>query len=493
MLGLFSPKPVHPMADETERQRILGEIAAADALSALKSSVDWLRTLADAAAMPFGLRAMLVRQIDDAAQRSARIVGREYLTMAHLSAEEEMRLWRASRTFWARLAATYNACLSDFMRSAEEPESQRAELTRITVRLVRAYRTRLKWDQFRYWPGSDTLWQNIGRAYLYALDNGFARREVSAYTGDGEQTTVEGEYLDALVFQISSMDALLPFEIEIAEQLIACFTARFELGTDARAGFTYCVDPEQRRAPGRLDGKLERSLSRFYFSMSGALPRLLEMQQMLGHGQLPTEVDFARYHSPRILLPVVRHLVAYWTPQQRRRVHDRYRDRSPLAVVVGVDAVQRCLAAPQEPAATAATWVVENVSLGGMRVRLPMGPEDQLRIGTLLGMRPEGGENWLVAVVRRFSRRDDLQARAGVETLSRQALLAVVAGEIPSKAILLDPIDEGETVRLAVSGYQPDRPLRAIVLGTTVALEPVELLERGVDFELGRYRVTGCT
>lgn len=492
MLGLFSPKPAHPMADETERQRILGEIAAADALSALKSSVDWLRTLADAAAMPFGLRAMLVRQIDDAAQRSARIVGREYLTMAHLSAEEEMRLWRTSRTFWARLAATYNACLADFMRSADKAESQRAELTRIAARLVRAYRTRLKWDQFRYWPGSDTLWQNIGRAYLYALDNGFDRREVSAYSGDGHQTTVEGEYLNALVFQISSMDGLLPFEIEIAERLITCFTPRFELGTDARAGFTYCVDPEQRRAPGRLDGKPERGLSRFYFSMTGAMARLLEIQQMLECGQLPAEVDFARYHSPRILLPVVRHLVAYWTPQQRKRAHARYRDRSQLAVVVGMDAVQRCLAA-KEPDGPTATWIVENVSFGGVRIRLPMGPEDQLRIGTLLGMRPEGGENWLVGVVRRFARRDELQARAGVETLSRKPLLAVVAGEVPSKAILLDPIDEGETVRLAVSGYQPDRPLRAEVLGTTLALEPVELLERGVEFELGRYRVMGCT
>lgn len=490
MLGLFSPKPAHPLADEKERQRILGELAGADALSALKNSVGWLRTLADAAAMPFGLRAMLVRQIDDAAQRSARLIGREYLTMAHLPDEEEMRLWRASRTFWAQLAATYHACLADFMRSADNPESQRAELTRIAARLMRAYRTRLKWDHFRYWPGSETLWQNMGRAYLYAVDNGFARREVSAYPGEGQQTTVEGEYLNTLVFQISSMDGLLPFEIEIAERLIARFTPRFDLSADARAGFAYCVDPEQRRAPGRIDGKQERSLSRFYFSMTGAMARLLEIQQMLEHGQLPGEVDFARYHSPRILLPVVRHLVTYWTPQQRKRVYNRYRDRSPLAVFLGMDAVQRCLAA-EEPAGPAATWIVENVSFGGVRIRLPMGPEDQLRIGTLLGMRPDGGENWLVGVVRRFARRDDLEARAGVETLSRKPLLAVVGGEVPSKAILLDPIDEGETVRLVVSGYQPDRTLRAEVLGTTLVLEPVELLERGVEFELGRYRVTG--
>ncbi len=103
MLGLFSPKPAHPLADEKERQRVLGELAGADALSALKRSVDWLKTLADVAGMLFALRSMLIRQIDDVAQRSARIIGREYLTMAHLSDEEDMRLWRASRTFWAQL------------------------------------------------------------------------------------------------------------------------------------------------------------------------------------------------------------------------------------------------------------------------------------------------------------------------------------------------------------------------------------------------------
>jgi len=490
MLGLFSPKPAHPLADEKERQRILGEIAGADALSALKNSVDWLRTLADASTMPFGLRAMLVRQIDDAVQRSARFVGREYLTMAHLSDEEEMGLWRASRGFWAQLGAAYNACLADFMRSADKPENERAELARLAARLLRAYGARLKWDQFRYWPGSETLWQNMGRAYLYALDNGFARREVSAYPGERQQTTVEGEYLNALVFQISSMDGLLPFEIEIAERIIAHFSARFELGTEARAGFAYWVEPEQRRAPGRVAGKLERSSSRFYFSTAGAAARLREIQQMLELGQLPTEVDLARYRSPRILLPVVRHLLTYWTPQPAERAHDRYRDRSEVAVVAGIDAVQRCLAS-KGVGASAATWRVENVSLGGVRIRLPMGPEDQLRIGTVLCMRPEGGENWLVGVVRRFAHKDEMQARAGVETLSRNPILATIAGQTPSQAILLDPLEEGETVRLAVAGYEPHRPLRADVLGSALVLEPIELLERGVEFDLGRYRVVG--
>jgi hypothetical protein len=118
--------------------------------------------------------------------------------------------------------------------------------------------------------------------------------------------------------------------------------------------------------------------------------------------------------------------------------------------------------------------------------------EDQLRIGSLLGMRPEGGDNWLVGVLRRFARNNDMQASAGVETLSRKPIVATVEGENALAALLLDPPEAGETVRVVVAAlaYGPVRPLCCRVLGTTLALDPVELLERGVEFDLVRYRVT---
>jgi hypothetical protein len=494
MLGLFSAKPTHPLADEKERQRVLGEIAGVDALTALKATVEWLKTLVDAGGMSFAVRSVLVRQIDDAAQRPARILGREYLTMAHLSDEEELRLWRASRGFWTQLAATYNACLGDFMRSAEKAEEHRSELTRLTARLMRAYAARLKWDQFRYWPASEVLWQNMGRAYLYALDNGFARRQVSAYPGERQQTTVEQAYLHALVFHISAMDSLLPFEIEIAEKLIAHFLPRFALSTEAEAGCAYWVDPEQRRAPGRVVGKLEPSLSRFYFSTARALGPLQELQDMLERGQLPGDIDLARYRSPRIILPVVRHLASYWTPHPPKREHNRYAVRSQLAVVSGLENAHRSVAS-RGLAVPAATWTVENVSIGGIRARLPMAPEEQLRIGSLLGMRPEGGDNWLVGVVRRFVRSSDMQASAGVETLSRKPICATIQGETPAPALLLDAPEEGESLRLALPAatYEPGQRIACDVLGTRLDLEPVELVERGVEFDLVRYRVLAET
>jgi hypothetical protein len=491
-MRLFSPRPAHPLIDEGERQRVLAEVAAAEPVAALEHAGVWLRSLAEDGAPPFALRALLLRQVDDIAQRPARVLGREYLTMAHLSDEEEMRLWSASRGYWTQLGAAYNACLTDFSRSADRPEQQRVELTRIAVRLIRAYGARLKWDRFRYWPSSEALWQNMGRAYLYALDNGFAHREVSAYTGERQQTTVEGEYLRALVFQISAMDSLLPFEIEIAESLIARLTPAFSLQPEYAQGYPYCVDPEQRRAPARMSGKPERRESRFYFTAAGALPELTRLCQALERGERPAGAGFAGYRSPRILLPIMRHLAARWAAQPPRRLHSRYRDDTRLTVVAGVAEIHRALRGGR-PAPDGARWMAENVSLGGLRVRLPMALQPQLRLGSVLGLYPEGGGMWIVGVVRRLIRHSDAEASAAVETLSRCATPAVVEGEGGGEVIVLDAVEEGETVRLLLGapGHDPARRLHCRLLGANFALEPVELVESGVEFDLARYRIAG--
>lgn len=491
MLGLFAAKSSHPLADEGERQRLLGTLAGTDALSALHQAREWLRSLAEEAAMPFPLRAALIRQVDNAAQRPARIVGREYLAVAHLPGDGATRLWRTARGHWAQLAATYNACLTEFSQSDERPEAHRVELTRLTVRHIRAYATRLKWDQFRYWPPSDALWLAVGRAYLYALDNGVARREVSAYPGERRQTTAEREYLRALVAQVSSMESLLPLEIEIADRLIAHYLPAFALDSTPHADFYYSVDAGQRRPPGRLDRRPEPSLSTFYFGTGSATVALRGLRQQLEWGTLPSGIDLARYRSPRVILPVVRHLESYWAAEPRRRAHDRYRVHSRLTVVCGLSQILPCLRTGGEPA-QAATWVLDNVSQNGMRARLPLDPDATVRIGTLLGMRPEGGENWLVGVVRRFIRTDQSAAAVGVETLSRWPIPATLDGAAAHGVLLLDPIEDGETVRVIAPGtdHVPGARLSCHALGASFSLDPVEPVERGVEFDLARYRVT---
>src|SRR2546426_11917163 len=67
----------------------------------------------------------------------------------------------------------------------------------------------------------------------------------------------------------------------------------------------------------------------------------------------------------------------------------------------------------------AESWVVENVSAGGFGAIVPQAKGDWLRVGALLAMQPDGGNNWLVGAIRRVNRTSAQEARVGIESLSR--------------------------------------------------------------------------
>lgn len=491
-MALFATKSAHPLLDDAERAARLAALAGAPPLPGLRQAIGLLREVAGTDLMTPAQREAAVRLVDDAAQAHARFLGREFLTMAHLSDEEELGLWRANRDFWAQLGAAYYACMSEAQQSDEVPDGlRRVELARLVLRLMRAYAARLKWDQFRYWPASEVVWQIIGRAYLFADEKGFARREVAATHGERQLSTVEQEYLKALVFQVSSTDGLLPFEVEIAERLISSCLPWMSLSELPEAGCAYWVDAAEKRGPARITEGLPRVRTMRFIGTAGAVVKLEELQAALEQGTVPSQLGLARYRSPRILLPVVRHLSGYWASPPPERGHDRHPVRSQIAVQTGLANITKAIAQPEDmPRADA--WIAENVSQGGMRARLPLGDRESLHIGCLLGIRPEGGENWLVGVVRRLAREDEHSAAAGIQTLSKHPL-AVELGSADrmQPGLLLDAPDEGEAVRLIVPahGFRPDETVECMVAGMQLSLSPVDLIERGVDFELVRYRV----
>ena len=108
-------------------------------------------------------------------------------------------------------------------------------------------------------------------------------------------------------------------------------------------------------------------------------------------------------------------------------------------------------------------------------------------------MQPSGGDNWLVGVVRRYLRGRDARGTVGIETLSTTARPLEVFSERQSgEAVALDDPVSGAVVRLAINGtgYSAEYPLHASINGRHVRLDPVELIERGTNFDLARFRVS---
>jgi hypothetical protein len=137
---------------------------------------------------------------------------------------------------------------------------------------------------------------------------------------------------------------------------------------------------------------------------------------------------------------------------------------------------------------------------GGFGVVLSNIPGEWLKVGALIAMQPEGGENWLLGMVRRYHRTGDNEARVGIEALARQVtsveLKVRTASSYASVAgtpalMILDGNAPGEVrVVLPLASFDLRESLEYTQDGQRQILTPVALVEQNSDFELARYRLS---
>lgn len=499
--GFFGQKNEHPLADPRELRQILAELPTTNAFKALDEIAGWLESLQAADGIPPDRVYEAARQLEDAAQPALKRLTREYLHTARLNRSDEKRLWSINYGFWALLAAAYERCLDKFGEPGRTTEALKPMLPALTTRLIVALGAILKWEQFHYGPSPGALWLRLGRALSVAEANGVAARSLTLRPLAGT-TSAQQEYLKTLVFQAASMDSLLPLEIEVAERLIAHFLPSFVFGGEAQPDSVYWVDLQQPQAPLRLARMpAEARPSQRFFKPGEAHAAIRELVAVLERGsELPPDINLGDQYAPRLLLPVLRHLAAYLAPVPPQRRHDRHRVKHRMSVLNGV--INAFVAFSGEFGGRPAglqieSWVVENVSRGGFGALLANIPGEWLKIGALIAMQPEGGENWLLGIVRRYHRESENEARVGIETIARQAQALELKPHTASSyaavpgipALLIDAEAAGE-VRLVMplASFDLRENLEFTEGGRRIQLEPVALLEQTGDYELARYR-----
>ncbi len=299
------------------------------------------------------------------------------------------------------------------------------------------------------------------------------------------------------------MDSLLPLEIELAERLIEHFLPGFVFTDEPQHDSVYWVDLKLAQAPLRLARMPSRALpSQRYFKPGPAHEAIRNLLNTLERGgDIPADINLGGQYYPKTLIPVVRHLAVYLAPVPPQRKHDRHRVKHRMAVLNGL--VNAYVAFSGEFGGKPAglqmeSWVAENVSRGGFGAVVSDMPADWLKVGALVAMQPEGGENWLLGIVRRYHRVTESNARAGIETLARQALAVEVKPRAASSYAALPGvpaliIEEGCAagevhIVLPPASFDLRETLEYGVQEKRYALTPVALLEQTTDFELARYR-----
>ncbi len=492
MLGLFSAKPDHPLADAKAARRAVAELPALEPAAAIDSAMAWLESLIATDGFRPERRLELILQIDEAVLPQLRRLTREYLTTPRLSRGQEFKLWQLNRGYWAELAAAYDDTLERCRDDGKAAEALKPQLALLCARLLHAYGGRLKWDQFRYGPVDGSLWAACGRAYLAAAQVRLARRGVTLYANVASST--EAEYLKLLVFQASSMDNLLPVEIELAERLIAYFLPHFVLADQVRPENLYWVDAGKPLPPTRLAKLPQITPTLRFFATGKALDAIAELKGRIAQsGQLPTEINFGGQYAPRITIAVLDHLANCWSPKPPTRSHVRHPIKSRVGVVGGLQAIHQRLASQAGGGDATESWVVENISRNGMGAQVPAISNDWLRVGSFVGLQPEGGDNWLIGVIRRLTRDSESVGAVGIETISK-APRAIVAdsGGLRTAVVLLDPLVAGGYAHVLIDpiAWEEKIPLLFEIDGKPARLLPQQLTDAGADGAIGRYKVS---
>jgi len=221
MLGLFSNKSAHPLAEAREASRVLEEIASSEPLAAIEQAIACVESVGGDDGFKPAQRLNLLLKLDEAAASGARRLCRDYPLQSR-SRAQEARIWELGHGYSLQLVTSYLFCLTSYRCGEKDAEAIRPQLPLLYARLINAMGSNLKWDQFHYVSGDPDFWGTLGSIYLAAVEAGLAQTSLPLYASAAD-TTIEAEYLKVLVFQSSSMDTLTPLQMEIAERLIVHF------------------------------------------------------------------------------------------------------------------------------------------------------------------------------------------------------------------------------------------------------------------------------
>jgi hypothetical protein len=504
-MGLFSgrEKSEHPLADPKEAKRLLGALPAADPHQALTEINDWLDSVQRAEDFQLDDRFNLLMLLDDSGQTHAVKLMREYLSNPRMPKQQESKLWSVSHEFWKQLANAYLACLDACAEGAKGSDALKNILPLLGVRSLRALAGEIKWLQMRYGPIHGDLWFACGRTYRFLKSRRLLQKSVQFSQVTPGETTPANEFLKIMMFAASSPDSLVPLEIEIAERVIAYFLSRFRLTDVPEPDTTYWLDLDEADPPTRLAQPPDLTDTLVFFSAGTAIQGVEELSAAITRGGvLPSGFNLGGEYKPETVVQVLDHLAMYWAKNPPIRRHERHRVKARLSVVHGYSGLSACLnwdgsttdLATQGQNAVE-SWVVQNVSAGGFGATTPQMIGDWLKIGSLVGMQPSGGDNWLVGIVRRLSRDAEELGNVGIQTVAKSGVSIELKNggsgtSLGTGVLLIDPSDKPGEVRvlLEVNRFDSRRSIEMVREGNTHLLMPMEIIESGVDYELARYR-----
>ena len=499
MLGIFGRKSDHPLADIKSAQQILDDVPKNDALNAVQELTDWIESIVNMADdFRVDHEFAVLRMFDEAAQPHVRKLLRDYFAVQPLSKFQENRLWTVLDNFYTRSELAHHDVLTRYLNGGRGASGIKSDLALLGVRGIAALSGRLKLGAARYALVESVAWKRLADFYGHAEKLGYQNNAVALY-GASATASVAEEFAALLVWYGVSAGVLNPLHGHITECLISFASKGLRLDAKYNANGLFVFDLSQPTPLMRMaiDATVHPALR--FVSAVDALKQLNGLLKTLEKGVVPDDVNFSgANYDIELVREILRRLIDSLTQPLATRRNPRRKINVNLKVANGFfKMLEQTEVGLNFHHDAGEAWDVEDISATGFRSVVPAARAGGIKIGSLIGSKPENVRNWGAGIVRRLSRDEKNNLHIGVEVMSTHIVGVSVVGrfhtadEEAQMALYLNrPGDTGGEAWLLMKPdtFAPNRSLSMYMGDKDYLLLPLALVESGDDYDLARYR-----
>jgi hypothetical protein len=375
----------------------------------------------------------------------------------------------------------------------------RPQLALLATRGIVAATNRLKLAAVRYALVDPALWAHLAEIYSFAEAEKCLEELVPLYAGAGINTSAGREFAGVMVWFSVGTGSLSPLHSHIAERLIAHLNKYLTVGMQAAADSQWAINLLQPTPPMRINNETTIHPSLRFLGVGSVADALNNLIKTLEKGIVPQDLNMGgAIYEAKLVCDVARQLAMRCILPTPTRRNVRRKLKVNLHVANGFfKLVENTDIGLNFHSEDHDIWEIEDISATGFRSVIAPKALEGVKIGSLIGSKPENLASWGVGIVRRLSRDAENNLHVGVEMLANQVIgVSLDARDQPGTdednlALYLNkPNDNsGEAWLLMKPGaFLSSRSFNMRISDKTYLLLPLGLVESGEDYDLARYR-----
>ena len=522
-LSTIGRKPIPPLTDLHSVTRWMEELPMGDAVTTIEAVVKKIKEYCDQGLPTTKEQLAVLTALDQGAQDALEALRDQYLQNPRMSRVMESRLWNTVQLYYQEILRAYHGHLMEYIGN---PNGSRIapSIPLLTARAINYFALDAIWSYYRYTDGNPKLWKRLHNLYHFAEYEEFERQTLKLYA-EGVETCATDLYLQALMLETLNTGSLAPRQLSLIERWLPMLVKDIHIEREFKpTRHTFYLDLNQNRGARRVR-RVEPQENLRYWDTYGLKEKLDYLRAQLSTGTLPARLGLTEDCKLPLCLELLDRIAYFWAPTGIKRVQrafERKRIMQSIEVVRGLDDIGRNVRADNASSArpTSAAdaddisyaemvdvhlygfvtqrtqvtlgqgqpekiehviaherWVMENESEAGYGANINDQANDWVRLGKLVGLKPEKKGHWNVGVIRRMRRIAPQQQYVGIEVIAeRPTGLLLRADKSENRPLSIDGIDS--------VGFVP--PIPVLFLKATQADQVDTLILQSADYAKAR-------